>query len=74
MYQYTSSPYSRRLMRSPDGMVFGVCRGIAKRLGVSTGLVRLITLVALVCTGFFPVGLIYILLALVLPVGPERVW
>ena len=43
----------------------------ARRLGISTGLVRLVTLVAFCCTGFFPVGLIYCLLALILPAGPE---
>lgn len=68
---YGRSPYQRRWLRSPNGLLFGVCEGLARRLGISTGLVRLVTLVAFCCTGFFPVGLIYCLLALILPAGPE---
>lgn len=69
--EYGRSPYQRRWLRSPNGLIFGVCVGLARRLGISTGLVRLVTLVAFCCTGFFPVGLIYCLLALILPAGPE---
>ena len=69
--EYGRSPYQRRWLRSPNGLIFGVCGGLARRLGISTGLVRLVTLVAFCCTGFFPMGLIYCLLALILPAGPE---
>ncbi len=70
MYQSYSS-YQRRWLRSPNGLIFGVCEGLSRRIGVSRGLIRLITFIAFCCTGFFPVGLIYCLLALILPVGPE---
>lgn len=68
---YCHSPYQRKWMRSPDGILFGVCSGLAHRLGISSFLVRLVTFLAFCFTGFFPVGLVYILLALVLPAGPE---
>ena len=53
---YSHSPYQRRWMR---------------RLGVSSFIIRLVTFIAFCLTGFFPVGLIYGLLALLLPLGPE---
>ena len=65
------SAYQRRLLRVPNGMLFGVCAGLGRRLGISTFLVRLITFIAFCATGFFPVGLIYTILAIALPVGPE---
>ena len=65
------SAYQRRLLRVPNGMLFGVCAGLGRRLGISTTLVRLITFIAFCATGFFPVGLIYTLPALILPVGPQ---
>ena len=73
------SAYQRRLLRVPKlsldfkenlNMIFGVCAGIGRRLGISTFLVRLVTFIAFCASGFFPIGLIYILLALILPVGP----
>lgn len=68
---YTQSPYQRRWLRSPDAILFGVCSGLARRLGTSAALVRILTFIAFCCTGFFPVGLVYLLLALILPAGPE---
>ena len=40
------SAYQRRLLRVPNGMIFGVCAGIGRRLGISTFLVRLVTFIA----------------------------
>ena len=71
MYNYTKSPYQRRWLRSPNGLLFGVCEGLARRLGISVALVRLVTILAFLATGFFPVGLLYCILAFVLPAGPE---
>lgn len=68
---YARSPYQKRWLRSPDGIIAGVCSGLARRLGVSSLVVRAVTVTAFLCTGFFPVGLIYLLLALILPPGPE---
>lgn len=68
---YYHSPYQKRLLRSPNGILFGVCEGVARRFGVSAFLVRLITLIAFFSTGFFPVGFAYYLMVLLMPVGPE---
>lgn len=62
--------YSRKLLRSPNGVIFGVCEGFARRLGISIKFTRLVTFIAFLVTGFFPVGLIYCLLALVMDKGP----
>ena len=62
----------RGLYRSRHGMVFGVCRGIAERLDVSVFWTRILVLVAFIFSGFWPIGAIYLLLALLLkkePVG-----
>jgi len=40
----------RSLRRSPDRMLGGVCGGVAEYLGVSAGLVRIVTLL-LLCMG-----------------------
>lgn len=63
-----------RLYRAKHGILMGVCKGVARRLSVSSGLVRLLTLLLFVFTGFFPVGLVYIILGLFLPVEPSRRW
>lgn len=54
------------LKRSKDGLIFGVCKGIAQSLGVGVTFVRILTLMAFIMTGFFPTAVIYILLALIL--------
>ena len=69
---YTSySAYRRRWLRSPDGIIAGVCSGLGRRIGISKGLIRIVTFIAFLTTGFFPVGLAYLLLAIFLPVGPD---
>ena len=55
MRYYSSSPYQRRWLREPDGILFGVCGGLARRLGISSFAVRLVTFLAFCATGFFPV-------------------
>lgn len=52
-------------VRAKDGMIAGVCKGMAKSLDLEVGWVRLVWLVSLV---FFGVGLVpYVLLAVCLP-------
>lgn len=60
-----------RLYRSRSGMIFGVCQGIADWRDLPVGYIRLGLVVALVFTGFFPVGLLYIAAGLLLPVEPR---
>ena len=60
----------KKLTKSKNKVFLGVCGGLADYFHIDPTVVRLIVLVLLVMTGFFPIGLIYILLALILPVGP----
>ncbi|MDC7239769.1 MAG: PspC domain-containing protein [Spirochaetales bacterium] len=61
---------TRRLYRSRDGKVMGVCQGIADWMGVQAGYVRLVVVLAFLITGFFPVGVAYIAAGIFLPEEP----
>jgi phage shock protein C len=54
------------LYRSRDGMIFGVCEGVGDYFDISANGIRLLLVIALICTGFFPMGLAYIVAALVM--------
>ncbi len=56
---------SGKLTRSSDRLLGGVCGGIAKYLGVDATLVRIVTGLVVIFTGFGP--FIYALLWLILP-------
>ena len=60
-----NDPKNYKFVRSPEGVLFGVCRGLADGLGLDVVLLRIIWLVALLWfgTGF----LFYVILALTLP-------
>lgn len=58
------------LYRSRRGLLFGVCRGVAERFDLSVFWTRVVTLVAFVVTGFWPVGAGYLLAALLLKREP----
>jgi phage shock protein C len=60
-----SGPY-----RSRDGIFFGVCRGFADYFDFSAFWMRVICVTAFVLTGFYPVGIIYIVAALVMKLEP----
>lgn len=62
------------LYRSRDGVLFGVCRGIAEYLDISVFWTRAITLGALIFTGFFPVGFAYLVAALLMKKEPYVRW
>lgn len=60
----------RPLTRSrSDKMLLGVCGGIARWLGWDSTLVRVIYVLLSVCSAAFPGILVYIILAIVMPVG-----
>ena len=68
-----SHPYRRpRLYRSRHGMILGICRGLADYLRIPTFGIRAAALVLLIATGFWPIGALYLLAALILK--PEPVW
>jgi phage shock protein C len=52
-------------------MLLGVCKGLARYFDFSLTWVRVITVVAFIFTGFWPVGVLYLLAALVMRREPE---
>jgi len=65
------SPLSgRRLHRSRNGLIFGVCRGVAEYLDFSVFWIRAIVIGVFICTGFWPILGIYILAALLMKAEP----
>ena len=59
---------SNVLKRSDDGMIAGVCAGIAEWLGwPSPTRVRLVYVLASICSAAFPGVLVYIILWILLP-------
>ena len=57
----------KRLTRSDDSWIAGVCGGIGEYAGVDANLVRLATAVAFVFTGFFPLAFLYALAWIIMP-------
>jgi len=69
MSRYNS--ISRRgLCRSRDGIILGVCRGIADYFDFSVFWIRAIMVVVFIFTGFWPIIGIYILAALLMKFEP----
>jgi phage shock protein C len=58
------------LYRARDGMIFGVCKGIADSFGFSVLWVRIVTVAAFILTGVWPVAVLYILAALLMKTEP----
>ncbi len=61
---------ARKLYRSRNGKIFGVCQGLADWKDLEVGYIRLFMILAFLVTGFFPVGILYFIAALVLPLEP----
>jgi phage shock protein C len=61
---------NQKLYRARDGMIFGVCKGIADHLGFSLFWIRVMAVVALLFTGVWPVTGLYILAALIMKPEP----
>ena len=70
MVQQTA-PYAERLLRSPEGIVAGVCEGLAARFGIPANLLRAIWIAALL---FFGSGLLlYGILWWILPRADRQI-
>jgi len=54
---------------SSDKMLFGVCGGIARWLGWDSTLLRVVYVLVSICSAAFPGILVYIILAIVMPVS-----
>lgn len=59
-----------KFYRSRDGIVFGLCKGISDYFDISLFWIRLAMIAGLVFTGFFPIGLAYIILGLLIKTEP----
>lgn len=57
----------KRLTKSENRMLSGVCGGIAEYLGWDTTLVRVVYALLSLCSAGFPGLLIYIILAILMP-------
>nr|WP_319395281.1 envelope stress response membrane protein PspC [uncultured Desulfobacter sp.] len=62
---------SEGFYRSRRGILFGVCRGLAEHFNFSVFWTRVIVLALFLFTGFWPVGVLYFVAALLL--NPEPV-
>ena len=58
------------LYRSRNGIILGVCRGIADYFDFSVFWARVITLILLLFTGFWPVMILYFVAALLMKPEP----
>ena len=61
---------NRKLYRSSDGIVAGVCGGIAEFFGLEASRVRLVALVLILFGGLSL--WVYIILWIIMPKGPKR--
>lgn len=68
-YSYSSGRTG--LYRSRDGILFGICRGIADYFDISVFWTRVIVVVSFILTGFFPVGAAYLLAVLLMKPEPR---
>ena len=59
--------YERKLTRSHDQIIAGVCAGIAEYLGWDIALVRILYLVLSIFSAAFPGIIVYIILWIVMP-------
>jgi phage shock protein C len=63
---------SNRLYRSRNGMIFGVCQGLADWRDLPVGYIRLGVIIAFTITGFFPMGVLYLAAGFFLPLEPKH--
>jgi phage shock protein C len=56
--------------RSRRGIIFGVCRGLAEHFNFSVFWTRVLVLVMFLFTGFWPVGVLYLVAGLLLNLEP----
>lgn len=67
------SKFARRgIYRSRNGVIFGVCRGVAEHFDFSVFWVRVIAVMLLLFSGLWPAMILYLLAALVMKPEPVR--
>ena len=71
MRSYNNMP-RRGLYRSRDGIILGVCRGVADYFDFSVFWIRAIAVILFICTGFWPIVGVYIVAALLMKSDPVK--
>jgi phage shock protein C len=64
--------YGQKGLYRSSGIIFGVCGGIAKRFDLNLFWLRIATVIGFIVSGFFPIGVAYIVMALLMK--PEPRW
>ena len=59
----------KKLVRSANKVLAGVCGGLAENFGMDATLVRILYTVLTVCSAAFPGVLIYLIMLLIMPQG-----
>ena len=62
--------FSRGLYRSRNGVIMGVCAGIAEYFDFSVFWVRIIALIILLFSGFWPILILYVIATLLMKKEP----
>ena len=62
--------FGQGLYRSRNGVIFGVCRGLAEYFDLSVFWSRVIVVITFIITGFWPVVVLYLLAALLMKPEP----
>ena len=65
-------PKRNGLYRSRNGMLFGVCRGLATYFDLNVVWIRVLAVISLVITGLWPMTGIYLVAALMMKPEPVR--
>ncbi len=58
------------LYRSRHGAILGVCKGLADYFNFKVFWVRVLAVVAFIFTGFWPAGILYLIMALIMKPAP----
>jgi phage shock protein C len=58
------------LYRSRHGVLLGVCKGLADYFNFKVVWVRVLAVVAFIFTGFWPAGILYLIMALIMKPAP----
>ncbi len=62
------------LYRSRDGMIAGVCAGIAEHFDLSVFWTRAVAVIFFLCTGIWPALIAYVVAALMMKKSPYVRW
>jgi len=63
----------KKLTKSCNKMIAGVCAGVAEYFGVDTTIVRVAYVLLSLCSAGFPGLLVYLLLCIIMP-NPDQAW